>query len=100
MTREDLRVKLQVLLSEFSNEHHLSDDEIYTISFTLSSLMYSDQSTRLLWYKEMSKVADIISKSLHDEAEQLMDKLNMTSEERAAFKKRIEAAFKNSKVEN
>jgi len=101
MTREDLRLKLQVLLGEFQSEHNLTDDEIYTIAMTFSSLMYSEPQTRLIWYKEMKKVADFIANILAEQAENIMDALKMSDEEKEDFKKRVNEKSKDKdKVEN
>jgi hypothetical protein len=102
MTREDLRLKLQSLLTEFDKEHGLSASEIHTIATTMVTLVYSDKSSRLTWYREMQKVADMISKNLKEQGEMILAGLNLSEEEKKELKKKIEAKIgnKNKKVEN
>jgi hypothetical protein len=98
MTREDLRLKLQVLLSEFKNEHKLDEEEIHTIVSTFLVLVYSDKSTRLIWYREMQKVASMISQVLKNQGDMMAAALGLSEEEVKKLKERIKS--KNKKVEN
>lgn len=100
MTRDDLRLKLQVLLGEFSNEHGLDSGEIHTIVTTMTTLIYSDKNTRLVWYKEMQKVANMIANNLNDQAKMILATLDLTEEEQEELKKKIEERIGKTKVEN
>jgi hypothetical protein len=97
MKREDLRLKLQMLLGE---EHSLSDEETQAIAYTITTLVYSSRATKLLWYKEMQRVSSVISQSLHERAEEIMNELNMSEEEKAEYRKNAKSKAKNDKLEN
>jgi len=97
MVKEDLRIKLQSLLSSFKEDHKLDDDEVHTIAATIATLMYSDKESRLIWYREMQKTAQMISNYLRREAEAMMEMLNLSDEEK---RKLIKQAKDPKKVEN
>lgn len=98
MTREDLRLRLQVLLNDFSDEHKLDEEEIHTIVATMLTLLYSDKSTRLIWYREMQKVASMISQVLKNQGEMMIAALGLSEEEVKKLKEKIKS--KGKKVEN
>lgn len=98
MTREDLRLKLQVLLGEFKDEHKLEADEIHTIVTTILTLVYSDKPTRLIWYREMQKVAAMIAEVLKEQGNMIIAALGLSEEEVKKIKDRIKE--KDNKVEN
>jgi len=98
MGKEDLRVKLQVLLNEFENEHKMSEEEIHTIATTIMALAYSDKSTRQIWYKEMREVAIKISNLLKDREKMIEEALGMSEEEIKSFRRKV--LNKKNKVKN
>jgi hypothetical protein len=101
MTREDLRLKLQILLDEFHHEHKLDAEETHTIATTMITLMYSNRETMLIWYKEMQRVSDMIAKNLKEQADRIIDTLNLSDEEKEKLMQRVKAQIKKGdKVEN
>jgi hypothetical protein len=101
MTKKSLELKLETLLNEFQSEHGLLGEEIYAIANTMTTLIYSDRSTRNLWYKEMVKVSTMISKALRGKANEIIASLNLSEEEKEKMMKKIkEKMEKKDKVEN
>ena len=98
MTRDDLRLKLQVLLGEFENEHKLEASEIHTIVSTILTLVYSDKSTRLVWYREMQRVAALIAQMLKEQGDVIIAALGLSEEQVKELKERVKS--KDDKVEN
>jgi len=98
MTREDLRLKLQVLLGEFESDHKVKASEIHTIAATIITIIYSDKSTRLVWYSELQKTAKMIGQILKKQADRMAAALGLSKEEIEKMEQRIKS--KNGKVEN
>lgn len=100
LTKEDLRLRLQVLLKDFQHEHKLDAEEIYIIATTIITLIYSTVPIRRIWYTEMKKVSSLIAKTLEAQAEAILNNLNLSTEQKEELKKRACAKIKKSKVEN
>lgn len=98
MTRKDAKLKIKVLLSNYK-DHNLTETEIDTIATTISTLVYSEKSTRIMWYAGMEKVAEQITNFLHEQGEKIIAALNLTKEEEDELRQKVKAKRKE-KVEN
>lgn len=103
MTKKDLRMKLQVLIGEFQKEHKLDIEEIHTIVTTITTLIYSEKPTRLIWYREMQRVSEVIARSLKEQVDMILAALDMSDKEKEKLMKSVKAQVrdkKEDKVEN
>lgn len=101
MTSQDAKLKIKMLLNSYK-DHDLNETEIETISIVISTLMYSEHSTRIMWYSGMEHVASRISNALKKQGDDLIKMMNLSKEEekelRAKVKNKIKV--KTKKVEN
>lgn len=100
MTKSDLRLKVELLLKEFQKEHNLGDDEIHTIAITVMTLVYSDKQTRSIWYNEMRKTAELISNNFKNQADVILESLNLPEDEKKKLIESIRAKINKNKIEN
>ena len=101
MARENLRLKLQSILSEFSEETGINEEEAHVLAVTMTTLVYSEHSVRQAWYAEMQRTSNLIAEMYRKKAEIILASMNLTEEEKEKVKKEVERKVKEKdKVDN
>jgi hypothetical protein len=99
MSKDDLKVRMVGLLSDFNKEHDLSPEEIDVISTSFATLIYSERVIRNVWYSEMVKTSKLISQLLKEKYE--IGRSKLSEEDKKILDAMVKSKEdKNKKVEN